>query len=60
MEKPKLITTIAPLTSSPTNENEKFPETTSNISIISGVNPTIRMKTMDKITNVCIMLYNII
>ncbi|XP_018309581.1 uncharacterized protein [Mycetomoellerius zeteki] len=51
MEKPKLITTIAPLTSSPTNENEKFPETTSNISIISGVNPTIRMKTMDKITN---------
>ncbi|XP_018360288.1 PREDICTED: titin isoform X3 [Trachymyrmex cornetzi] len=51
MEKPKLITTIAPLTSSPTNENQKFPEATSNISTISGVIPTVRMKTMDKITN---------
>ncbi|XP_012061613.1 PREDICTED: uncharacterized protein LOC105624873 [Atta cephalotes] len=51
MEKPKLITTIAPLTSSSTNENQKFPETTSNISTISGINPTVQMKTMDKITN---------
>ncbi|XP_018338023.1 PREDICTED: titin-like isoform X4 [Trachymyrmex septentrionalis] len=51
MEKPKLITTIAPLTSFSTNENQEFPETTSNISTISEVNPTVRMKTMDKITN---------
>jgi len=56
MEKPKLITTIAPLTSSSTNENQKFPETTSNISTISGINPTVQMKTMDKITNVCYII----
>lgn len=50
-EKPKLTTTIAPLTSTSNNENQKFAETISNTSIISGIKPTARMETMDKITN---------
>ncbi|XP_011705984.1 PREDICTED: uncharacterized protein LOC105461199 isoform X2 [Wasmannia auropunctata] len=49
-EKSKLITTIAPLTSTPTNENQKFAEAISNISTIN-VKPTTRMESMDKITN---------
>ncbi|XP_071560873.1 uncharacterized protein [Temnothorax nylanderi] len=50
MEKPKL-TNIAPLISTPNNENQKFAEATSNISTISGIKPTARMETMDKIIN---------
>ncbi|XP_024868428.1 muscle M-line assembly protein unc-89-like isoform X5 [Temnothorax curvispinosus] len=50
MEKPKL-TNIAPLIFTPNNENQKFAEATSNISTISGIKPTARMETMDKIIN---------
>lgn len=50
-EKPKLTTTIASLTSTPNNENQKYAETTSNISIIGGIKPTSRIETMEKITN---------
>lgn len=51
MEKPKL--TIAPLISTLNNEDQQFAEETSNISTISRVNPTTRIETMDKVTNVC-------
>lgn len=54
MEKSKLTNTIAPLISTLNDENQKFPEATSNISTVSEIKPTTRMKTMDKIINVCI------
>lgn len=56
MEKPKLTDTVAPLISTPNNEGQNFAETTSNIFTISGVKPTTRIETMDKITNVCCII----
>lgn len=54
MEKSKLTNTIAPLISTLNDENQKFAKTTSNISTVSEIkSPTTRIKTMDKIINVC-------
>lgn len=53
MEKPKLTNAIAPVISTPSNEDQQFAEETSNISTISRINPTARIETMDKITDVC-------
>lgn len=58
MENSKLTNTIAPLISTLNNENQQFAEATSNISTINRVNPTARIETMDKVTNVCHIIIN--